>query len=70
MSDGGAMHVAAALQKPLVCFFGNSDAARWHPWQCRHIILQPESRNVSDLTIERVLEATETLLRPSARSSP
>ena len=61
MSDGGAMHVAAALQKPLVCFFGNSDAKRWHPWQCPHVILQPESRKVGDLPVERVLEAAETL---------
>jgi ADP-heptose:LPS heptosyltransferase len=67
MSDGGAMHVAAALQKPLVCFFGNSDAARWHPWQCRHIILQPESRNVSDLTVERVLEAAGALFTSSVQ---
>ena len=67
MSDGGAMHVAAALQKPLVCFFGNSDATRWHPWQCRHIILQPESRNVSDLTVERVLEAAGALFTSSVQ---
>ena len=64
MSDGGAMHVAAALQKPLVCFFGNSDAARWHPWQCRHILLQPETRNVASLTVEQALEAAEALFAP------
>ncbi len=61
LSDGGAMHIAAALRKPLVCFFGNSDARRWHPWQCPHVILQPESRNVGDLAVERVLEAAEAL---------
>ena len=66
MSDGGAMHVAAALQKPLVCFFGNSDATRWHPWQCRHIVLQPETRDVGNLPIEQVLEAAKTLFAPSA----
>ncbi len=64
MSDGGAMHVGAALQKPLVCLFGNSDVARWHPWQCRHIVLQPSDRNVSSLTVEQVLEAAGTLFAP------
>ncbi len=30
-SDGGTMHIAAALGKPIVCFFGKSDVTRWHP---------------------------------------
>jgi len=30
-ADGGAMHLAAALGKPIVALFGDSDAARWHP---------------------------------------
>jgi ADP-heptose:LPS heptosyltransferase len=62
MSDGGAMHVAAALQKPLVCFFGSSDVTRWHPWRCRHIVLQPETRDVRDLTVEQALEAVSKLI--------
>ena len=66
MSDGGAMHVAAALQKPLVCLFGNSDVTRWHPWQCRHIVLQPENRDVGSLPMKQVLEAAETLFAPPA----
>ena len=69
LSDGGAMHIAAALRKPLVCFFGNSDARRWHPWQCPHVILQPESRNVGDLAVERVLEATEALFPRNLETS-
>ena len=31
-ADGGAMHVAAALGKPIVCLFGNSAPERWRPW--------------------------------------
>lgn len=57
LSDGGAMHIAAALQKPLICFFGQSDTNRWRPWKCPHILLQPSSRNVADLTVEEVLDA-------------
>jgi len=48
-SDGGAMHLAAALGKPITCLFGDSSPARWHPWGCPHEVLQPTSRNVIDV---------------------
>jgi ADP-heptose:LPS heptosyltransferase len=60
-SDGGAMHIAAALGKPLVCFFGNSDAARWRPWGVPHQLLQPESRNVADISVDQALAAYRQL---------
>ncbi len=56
-SDGGAMHLAAALGKPIVCLFGNSDAARWRPWGVRYELLQPPSRNVADIAVDEVLAA-------------
>ena len=56
-SDGGAMHVAAALGKPIVCLFGNSTAERWHPWGVRYELLQAPSRDVRDLSVENVLAA-------------
>lgn len=61
MSDGGAMHVAAALGKPIVCFFGNSDAARWRPWGVPYELLQPASRDVADLSVDQALAACETI---------
>lgn len=61
MSDGGAMHVAAALGKPLVCFFGNSDTVRWRPWGVPYQLLQAPSHEVADLTVDQVLAAYETL---------
>lgn len=57
LSDGGAMHVAAGLGKPLLCFFGNSSAARWHPWGVRHELLQSPSRDVRDVTPDEALAA-------------
>jgi len=56
-SDGGAMHLAAALAKPIVCLFGQSDAARWHPWGVPHALLQPASRDVRDVAVADVLDA-------------
>ena len=60
-SDGGAMHIAAALGKPILCFFGDSDAARWHPWGVPHRLLQPESRDAADISLEAALQAFQEL---------
>jgi heptosyltransferase-3 len=56
-ADGGAMHLAAALGKPIVCLFGASDPARWRPWQTPCELLQPPSRNVADIMVEDVMHA-------------
>lgn len=61
LSDGGAMHVAAALGKPLVCFFGNSDAGRWRPWGVAHRVLQKERRVVADISVAETLAAWHDL---------
>ncbi|HTY98541.1 MAG TPA: glycosyltransferase family 9 protein, partial [Rhodocyclaceae bacterium] len=60
-SDGGAMHIAAGLGLPIVCFFGNSDAAKWHPWGVPHILLQKESRHVDDISVDEAFEAFRRL---------
>ena len=60
-SDGGAMHLAAALGRPIVCLFGKSEAARWHPWAVPHVLLQPPSREVRDVGSGEVLGALERL---------
>jgi ADP-heptose:LPS heptosyltransferase len=66
-SDGGAMHIAAALGKPILCFFGDSDAARWHPWGVPYELLQPESRDVADISAAAALQGLRQLQRQSAR---
>ena len=60
-SDGGAMHIAAALDKPILCFFGDSDAARWHPWGVPYRLLQPESRDAADISLDAALRAFREL---------
>ncbi|MHB8536365.1 MAG: glycosyltransferase family 9 protein, partial [Sulfuricaulis sp.] len=65
-SDGGAMHIAAALDKPILCFFGKSDRTRWYPWRARHVLLQPSSLNVADIGVDEAASAFERLLAPGA----
>lgn len=60
-SDGGAMHVAAGLGKPIVCFFGSSNAKQWHPWGVPHVVLQPDSQQVADIKPYQVVEALASL---------
>jgi len=59
--DGGAMHLAAALGKPVVALFGDSPVERWRPWGVPHRVVRPESRNLADLALEPVLEALAVL---------
>ena len=59
--DGGAMQLAAALGKPVVALFGDSPVERWRPWGVPHRVVQPESRNLADLALEPVLEASRSL---------
>lgn len=65
-SDGGAMHLAAALGKDVVCFFGREYPQRWHPWQSRHVLLRKDSREVSDIGVEETLAAYGALLTGGA----
>jgi ADP-heptose:LPS heptosyltransferase len=61
-ADGGAMHLAAGLGKPIVCLFGNSGSARWRPWGVPHELLQPESLDVADIDVDTLIAAYDRLL--------
>jgi len=61
-SDGGAMHLAAGLAKPILCFFGQSGAERWHPWSVPHVLLQPESREVADISVAEALAGFDKVM--------
>ncbi|MDH5541438.1 MAG: glycosyltransferase family 9 protein [Nitrospinota bacterium] len=39
-NDSGPMHMAAALNVPVIAFFGPSDPAIWGPWKVRSKIVQ------------------------------
>lgn len=60
-SDGGAMHLAAGLGKPVLCFFGKSDATHWHPWGVSYVLIQPPSLDVADISVSEALGGFEKL---------
>jgi len=62
-ADGGAMHLAAALQKPILCFFGDSPPERWRPWMTTHEMLRPPSRDLRDLGVEEAVAGFGRLIK-------
>jgi len=61
-SDGGAMHIAAGLQLPIVGMFGATVLDLWHPWKTRYIALRPPSLDVADVPVADALDAACRLL--------
>jgi len=61
--DGGALHIAAALGKPVVALWGDSPVQRWRPWQVPSVVVQPPSKNLADLPLLPVLDACAALAR-------
>jgi len=61
--DGGAMHIAAALDKPIVTVWGSTDQSRWKPWGVKHIILQDETKKADSIKPEQVFDAVEKFLK-------
>lgn len=56
-SDGGQMHLASALQKNLVVFFGDTDPDAWHPWSGQYRIMQTPSGECMDISVDEVWDS-------------
>ena len=60
--DGGAMHIAAALEKRIVTIWGSSDPVRWRPWGVTHLILQDKSGKAENISVQSVFGSVQRLL--------
>ena len=57
MADGGAMHIAAALNCPIIALFGDSNPKRWRPWGVSYTIMQNDTKHVKDIKPSKIIEA-------------
>ena len=57
MADGGAMHIAAALNRPIIALFGDSNPRQWRPHKVPHIIMQEETNDVRDIEVSSIVDA-------------
>jgi ADP-heptose:LPS heptosyltransferase len=57
MCDGGAMHIAAALNRPIVALFGDSNPKRWRPWGVPTTVMQSETKHVKDIKPSKIVDA-------------
>jgi len=62
MADGGAMHIAAGLNRPIVALFGDSNPKRWRPWGVPHTIIQPNTHDVRDIEVSTIVDAWRDLI--------
>jgi ADP-heptose:LPS heptosyltransferase len=60
-TDGGPMHIAAALDIPQVVLFGKTDARQWAPVSEKSAVLQRGGR-VDQLSVGEVVEATVSVM--------
>ena len=60
-TDGGPMHIAAALEIPQVALFGATDPDRWAPVSQRSAVLLGKGR-VDRISVEEVMEAAAAVM--------
>ena len=70
--DTGTMHIAAALQRPLVALFGPTNPVRFAPLggAARQHVLQAPSRRIEDVELADVQQAIEDLLSRTPNDEP
>ncbi|HEY4374133.1 MAG TPA: glycosyltransferase family 9 protein [Burkholderiales bacterium] len=60
--DGGAMHVTAALGRPVVALFGDSPVHRWRPWGVPQRVIAAAGGDLAPQAAAPVIEAAVSLL--------
>ena len=65
-TDGGALHLAVALNKKVLAMFENKPDKlnHWYPWQTKSQVvhsLSPVQPNIDQITLSQVIKALEAL---------
>jgi len=62
-NDSGLMHVAASTERPLVALFGPTSPLHTPPLSRRAVILNSASGDISDISVEEVLDALSSQMQ-------
>ena len=66
-NDTGVMHIAAAVNTPLVAIFGPTDPAQWKPIGEKFIAIRGKDQTCTSVHVKDVVAATEQLLAITAQ---
>ncbi len=62
-NDGGPLHLAAALAKPVLAIFGPTHPENWHPWRTSYQLVRPEnSGGIGTIPPDAVRQAFHALM--------
>ncbi|AZV47380.1 heptosyltransferase [Nautilia sp. PV-1] len=54
--EGGAMHLAPAIEVKTIALFGISDINRWHPWGYKDLVLQDKSKIAENIDNDLIVK--------------
>jgi len=54
--DGGAMHIAPALNTKTIAISGKTNMDKWYPWGYKNLVIQDESKVAKNIDSELVVE--------------
>jgi len=60
--DTGPMHMAMAVETPLIALFGPTDPARYGPYQGEHVVIKASDRDIDEIRVETVVEHLTRIL--------
>ncbi|MBJ7449474.1 MAG: glycosyltransferase family 9 protein [Parachlamydiales bacterium] len=61
-SDGGAMHIACGLNKPILCFFAGPHYKSWYPWKTNYILING-NQTVNNISAQTAADGLVELIK-------
>ena len=60
--DGGAMHIAPALEVKTIAISGKTNMNKWYPWGYKDLVIQDKSKAAKNIKPERIIKTIKACL--------